>query len=210
MTIKRSARRAVGRVLLGLTRFRLVGAEVTEPRAIFIGAPHTSNLDFLVMLGIAFSQDLHPHVLIKDSYFQGPKARIFRALGGIPVDRANPEGLVADLIERSRAGESFHLVITPEGTRSRGETWRSGFYRIARDADLPVMLGYVDSVTRTTGLGPTLHLTGDIGADMDRIRDFYADKAGIHPEKFTPPKLASETPDDAPAAGSSGSPRPLT
>lgn len=209
MTIKRSARRAVGKVLLRLTRFRLVGSEVTEPRAIFIGAPHTSNIDFLVMLGIAFSQDLHPHVLIKDSYFQGPKARIFRALGGIPVDRANPEGLVADLVERSRAGESFHLVITPEGTRARGETWRSGFYRIARAADLPVLLGYLDSVTRTTGIGPTIHLTGDVGADMDRIRDFYADKAGIHPEKFTPPSLAAETSPET-LSGSASAPATLT
>jgi 1-acyl-sn-glycerol-3-phosphate acyltransferase len=96
-------------------------------------------------------------------------------------------------------------VITPEGTRSRGETWRSGFYRIARAADLPVMLGYLDSVTRTTGLGPTLRLTGDVGADMDRIRDFYADKAGIHPEKFTPPRLVAET-----SSGSTSAPAVLT
>lgn len=81
--------------------------------------------------------------------------------------------------------------MTPEGTRS-GDGWRSGFYRIAMAADLPVTLGYVDVTTRTTGLGPTIRLTGDVAGDMDRIRAFYADKAGVHPHKRTEPRLASE------------------
>jgi 1-acyl-sn-glycerol-3-phosphate acyltransferase len=114
-----------------------------------------------------------------------------RALGGIPVDRRDPSGVVADVVERVGRGEVFHLVVTPEGTRS-GSGWKSGFYRIAREAGLPVTLGYVDRTTMTTGLGPTLRLTGDVRADMDAIRAFYADKAGVNPALRTEPRLHSE------------------
>ena len=115
-----------------------------------------------------------------------------RALGGIPVNRAQPGRLVEDVVARMRVGKNF-LVVTPEGTRGRGKMWKSGFYRIARDAGLPVVLGYVDSATHTTGLGKTITLTGNVTADMDVIREFYADKRGIRPELFTPPLLREET-----------------
>jgi len=85
------------------------------------------------------------------------------------------------------------LVIAPEGTRGGGGHWKSGFYRIARDADLPVVLGYVDSVTRTARLGPAIVISGNVTADMDRIRDFYADKHGIRPQNFAPPRLREES-----------------
>jgi 1-acyl-sn-glycerol-3-phosphate acyltransferase len=115
-----------------------------------------------------------------------------RALGGIPVNRAHPGWLVDDVVERMRVGRNF-LVVTPEGTRERRTLWKSGFYRIASDAGLPVVLAYVDSVTRTAGLGQTITLTGDVSADMDVVRAFYADKHGIRPELFTPPLLREET-----------------
>ena len=105
-----------------------------------------------------------------------------------------------DVVGRVRAGERFFLVVTPEGTRGRASYWKSGFYRIARDTALPVTLGYVDRRTLTTGLGPTIHLTGDVAADMDRIRAFYADKSGLRPEKRTEPRLREEptSPDAVP------------
>ena len=95
---------------------------------------------------------------------------------------------------RIRGGEVFGLVVTPEGTRGSGTYWKSGFYRIAREAGLPVTLGYVDRTTMTTGLGPTIELTGDVHADMDVIRAFYADKAGLRPEFRTEPRLRDEDP----------------
>ena len=96
------------------------------------------------------------------------------------------------VIARVREGERFFLVVTPEGTRGRAAYWKSGFYRIARDTGLPVTLGYVDRRTMTAGLGPTMHVTGDVAADMDRIRAFYADKAGLRPENRTEPRLREE------------------
>jgi len=122
-----------------------------------------------------------------------------RAIGGIPVDRANPAGVVDALVRRIRDGEVFGLVVTPEGTRGGVEHWKSGFYRVAREAGLAVTLGYVDRTTMTTGLGPTLTLTGDVGADMDAIRAFYSDKSGLRPSRRVEPRLREE-----------GDPRPAT
>ena len=121
-----------------------------------------------------------------------------RALGGIPVDRRDPAGLVDELVARIQGGDRFYLVVTPEGTRS-GSGWKSGFYRIARATDLPVTLGYVDRTTMTAGLGPTIRLTGDVAADMDVVRAFYADKSGFAPSRRTEPRLREELPEAGPA-----------
>jgi 1-acyl-sn-glycerol-3-phosphate acyltransferase len=162
-----------------------------EGSAVLIGAPHTSNWDFVFMLAICWRHGFAPLWLGKHTLFKPPFGAIMRALGGIPVNRANPGRLVEEVTAKMRDGRHL-LVVTPEGTRRRGRLWKSGFYRIATDAGLPLVLGYVDSATRTTGLGPTIHLTGDVTADMDRIREFYADIRGINPEDFTPPLLREE------------------
>lgn len=163
---------------------------------ILIGAPHTSNWDFVLMLGIAWEAGLPFRWLGKHTLFAGPAGPLMRALGGIPVDRRDPAGLVDAVVARLAAGERFYLVVTPEGSRS-GTGWKSGFYRIARAADLPVTLGYVDRATMTAGLGPTLRLTGDPRADMDVIRAFYADKSGFAPARRTEPRLRDENLPDA-------------
>src|SRR5699024_6235203 len=135
----------------------------------------------LLMLGLSWQSGIRVKFLGKHQLFTGPLGPLMRALGGIPVDRRDPSRVGAEIVSRLEAGERFFLVVTPEGTRSRGAHWRSGFYRIAREADLPVTLGYVDRSTMTTGLGPTFRLTGDVRADMDRIRAFYRDKTGVRP-----------------------------
>lgn len=163
---------------------------VDGPR-ILLGAPHTSNFDFALMLGIAWDARMRIHWLGKRELFRGIAGPIMRGLGGIPVDRSNASGVVEAVIAKARTTDRFLLVITPEGTRS-GKGWRSGFYRIARAAGLPVTLGYADGSTKTAGLGPTIDLTGDVVADMDRIRAFYADKSGVRPELRTEPRLQDE------------------
>jgi 1-acyl-sn-glycerol-3-phosphate acyltransferase len=163
-----------------------------EGVGILIGAPHTSNWDFVFMVAITWQLGIHSRFLGKRSLFRGPLGPVMRALGGIPVDRSNPAGLVDDVVARVRGGERFFLVVTPEGTRSRAPYWKSGFYRIALDTGLPVTLGYVDRRTMTCGLGPTIRLSGDVAADMDIIRAFYADKSGLHPANRTEPRLREE------------------
>ncbi|MDN6676810.1 1-acyl-sn-glycerol-3-phosphate acyltransferase [Corynebacterium variabile] len=188
-------RRLVARVFWKFSPWTLDTLPAPNRPTVLIGAPHTSNWDFILMLGIAWRLDMNVHWLGKDSLFtgwKGWKGAVMRALGGIPVDRAHPDGLVDDLVGRLRSGETFGLVVTPDGTRSGHTHWKSGFYRIARETGLPVTLGYVDRTTMTTGLGPTIILSGDVAADMGIIRDFYADKAGYIPENRVEPRLRDE------------------
>lgn len=191
--MSRTIRRAAARLIWAATGYRMArGAAPAEP-SVVVGAPHTSNKDFFLMLAIAFEQDLRIRFLIKDSWFKGPVGALMRSLGGIPVDRRNPTSVVEEILEEVARGEEFHLVVTPEGTRGAGSGyWKSGFYRIAQQTGFPVTLGYVDGVARVAGLGPTITVTGDMSADMDLIRAFYADKSGVRPENRTEPRLRTE------------------
>lgn len=146
------------------------------------------------MLAIAWRLGVDVHWLGKKSLFRGWRGPIMRRIGGIPVDRDDPARVVADVVRDVRSGAVFGLVVTPDGTRGGNEYWKSGFYRIARETGMPVTLGYVDRTTMTTGLGPTFDLSGDMRADMDRIRAFYADKSGVRPERRTVPRLRDEPP----------------
>ncbi len=200
-----SVRRALARGFWRVSRWTLRTERLPRDGAgVLIGAPHTSNWDFVLMLAIAWEAELPFRWLGKHTLFRGPAGPLMRALGGIPVDRRDPAGLVDELVARLGEGERFYLVVTPEGTRS-GQGWKSGFYRIARAADLPVTLGYVDRTTMTTGLGPTLTLTGDLRADMDEVRAFYADKSGFAPSRRTEPRLRDERAADAGAPDAEGS-----
>jgi 1-acyl-sn-glycerol-3-phosphate acyltransferase len=193
--MSRTIRRAVARLIWAVTGYRMRSEPAPTRPTVFIGAPHTSNTDFFLMLAIAFDLDLKVRFLIKDSWFKGPMAGIMRSLGGIPVDRKDPASIVDEILAAVGRGEEFHLVVTPEGTRGAGSGyWKSGFYRIALKAGLPVTLGYVDGVARVAGIGPSIELTGDVRADMDVIRAFYKDKSGVKPANRTEPRLHSEEP----------------
>lgn len=183
-------RRALARAALRLTGWRTVG-EVPR-NGILVGAPHTSNWDWVAMLALLWSAEVRPRVLVKQEIFRGPLAPLFRATGGIPVDRKNPGRLVEGLAEQARHDPAFLIVFAAEGTRSKGTRWKSGFYRLAQQTGLPVALGFIDGPTRTMGFGPSLQVSGDARADMDRVRAFYSDKRGIHPENRTPPLLREE------------------
>lgn len=189
---ERMIRRLIARAFWVIAPFRLVTEPKPERPTVLIGAPHTSNWDFAFMLGIAWRLGIDVRWLGKHTLFRSWHGPIMRALGGIPVDRTAPQNVVGDVLARIRAGETFGLVVTPDGTRTNTGHWKSGFYRIARATGMPVTLGYVDRTTRTVGLGPTIELTGDVAADMDRIRAFYADKAGLRPERRTEPRLQNE------------------
>ena len=185
-------RRLVARLFWLCSRWRLRTEPAPTRPTVLVGAPHTSNWDFVLMLAIAWRLGIHIRWLGKASLFAGWRGPVMRALGGIAVDRADAARVVAEIVARVNAGEVFSLVVTPDGTRGGNAYWKSGFYRIARETGMPVTLGYVDRTTMTSGLGPTIELTGDVAADMDRIRAFYADKAGLRPERRTEPRLSSE------------------
>jgi 1-acyl-sn-glycerol-3-phosphate acyltransferase len=181
----------LARLVLRLARWRVVG-EV--PRTgILVGAPHTSNWDFVLMLLLMWQGGVPPRVLVKRELFRGPLGWLMRRLGGIPVDRRNAGGVVRELVSRAQTDEHFLLILAAEGTRKKAEYWKSGFYRIAEQTGLPVALGFVDGPTKTVGFGPPLLPSGDLAADMDVIRGFYADKRGVRPEFRTEPRLREES-----------------
>lgn len=184
--------RLIADVYWFFSRWSYVSEPAPQRSSIFVAAPHTSNWDFVLMLAVAWKSGFRPRFLGKKELFRGPAGPIMRMFGGIPVDRKNPAGLVERLVEMARSGEVFQLVITPEGTRGSAARWKSGFYRLARETGLPVTLAYCDRTTMTTGLGPTIELTGDVKADMDVIRAFFADKAGVRPKNRVEPRLADE------------------
>jgi 1-acyl-sn-glycerol-3-phosphate acyltransferase len=185
-------RRFIARTFWAFSRWRLVTEPAPDRPTLLIGAPHTSNWDFVFMLAISWRLDMNIRWLGKKSLFRGWRGPIMRRLGGIPVDRDDPSRVVAEVVELIKAGHVFGLVVTPDGTRSGHSQWKSGFYRIATEAQIPVTLGFVDRTTMSTGLGPTFELSGSVSSDMDRIRAFYADKAGARPENRVEPRLREE------------------
>ncbi|MCT9001534.1 1-acyl-sn-glycerol-3-phosphate acyltransferase [Microbacterium memoriense] len=186
-------RRTLARVYWALSRWQLRTEPAPTRPTILIGAPHTSNWDFVLMLAISWRLGIPIRWLGKESLFAGWRGPIMRGLGGIAVDRADAGQVVSEVVAGVHAGDVFGLVVTPDGTRGGNTHWKSGFYRIARETGMPVTLGYVDRTTMTSGLGPTIELTGDVAGDMDRIRAFYADKAGLRPHLRTEPRLRDES-----------------
>ncbi len=193
--------RQLSRLFFRMTGYRLV---VQTPRppgsAVLVAAPHTSNWDFVFMMAISGATGTRFRWLGKSGIFRFPFGPLMRALGGIPVDRSSSHGLVSAMAGRLSEEETV-LVLTPKGTRGKRDYWKSGFYRIAEEAGVPLLLAFVDSSTRTAGLGPALTATGDARADMEQIRRFYAGKLGVRPELTSVPRLRSEDgTSDAPAA----------
>ncbi len=183
-------RRNFARLALRAVRWKTVGT--VPKRGVLVGAPHTSNWDWVLTILLAWDNDIQIKLLVKREFFVGPLAPLMRATGAIALDRADPGETIQNLLLEAEGDEPFVLGLAAEGTRSRGEYWKSGFYRIAQQSGLPITLAFLDAPSRTVGWGPTFHPTGDVGADMDRIREFYADKTGIKPEGFTPPRLREE------------------
>jgi 1-acyl-sn-glycerol-3-phosphate acyltransferase len=173
-------------------------AEPMPARCVVIAAPHTTNWDFPITLAMAKVSGVRISWLGKDSLFRGPMGPVMRRLGGVSVDRSAAGGMVAALADELQRRDQLALVVPAEGTRSLTEYWKSGFYRIAEAAEVPVVLAFVDRSTRSGGFGPAIHITGDIGADMDRIRAFYDGKTGLHADRFGPVRPREE--DSPPAA----------
>lgn len=182
----------IASVYMKFSRWHFVHEEMPA-KAVVIGAPHTSNWDAFFMV-MAFWKVGRPiRFLVKDSAVRVPVlGHLLRALGGISTDRSHPRGLVGKLVEEAESSATFTLILAPKGTRSQRKYWRSGFYRIALESGLPVQLGFIDRNTMTYGWGPSIHLSGNVHADMEKIRAFYAGKAGKRPELTSTPRLRLE------------------
>ncbi len=150
-----------------------------------IAAPHTSNWDLPYTLMVAFVLRLQIHWMGKHTIFRPPFRAIMQWLGGIPVDRSQANNLVAASAETLRtAQQPVQLIVPPEGTRSRARYWKTGFYHIAVSANVPIVLAYMDYERKLSGLGPLFYPTGDIDADMQVIKQFYAQFKGRNSDQF--------------------------
>lgn len=154
-----------------------------EKKFVLIGAPHTSNWDFPLALLAFWTLDIKICWLAKQQLFRGPFHYLFTALGGIPVDRSAPQGIIHQLANRFRQSNELVLTIAPEGTRSKTRYWKSGFYYIALEADVPVYLGYIDYGKKALGFNKRLKPAGDIDTDMKTIAAYYQGITGKHPDK---------------------------
>jgi 1-acyl-sn-glycerol-3-phosphate acyltransferase len=151
------------------------------PKFIVIGAPHTSNWDFLMFLGVIFTLRENVRFMGKAELFRGPLGWFFYWCGGVPVDRSKSTGLVEQMVQACNAADQFILVIAPEGTRHKVIEWKMGFYHIARDAGIPVVFAVVDGIRKTMLVGQTFYPTDNADADMKAIKGFFAHKVGLHP-----------------------------
>jgi 1-acyl-sn-glycerol-3-phosphate acyltransferase len=150
-------------------------------------APHTSNWDFILGKLAYASVGRKTGFLMKETWFFPPLGWIFKAIGGIPVPRKRGSSLSQVIVDKFKSAERMQLAVTPEGTRSRVSEWRHGFLYIARDANVPIVLGVLDAATKTMTIDKTFLPVGDIEADMKAIKQYYraTGAQGIKPHNFT-------------------------
>ena len=173
--------RGISRLLMALIGWRIVGEKPADKKCVIIGAPHTSNWDFVLFVMYAFIYGVDIHWMGKQALFPRPFRRLMVWLGGIPIDRSRAHSVVSQMVDYFESVEQLTVLITPEGTRSKVERWKMGFYHIAVQAKLPIYLGFVDRDSRSIGIGSRFQPTGDADADMETILAFYRDKRGINP-----------------------------
>jgi 1-acyl-sn-glycerol-3-phosphate acyltransferase len=160
--------------------------DLDVPKAVFIAAPHTSNWDGFWALTYKVAYNIDVYFFAKQSLFWFPLGNLLRALGGINLDREQAGSAVQQAIAMFGERDSFYFALAPEGTRKRTAGWKSGFYRIAQGAGVPVYLGFLDFGRRRIGIGPRIDLTGDTDTDLAAIRQFYEGVEGRWPGQASP------------------------
>jgi len=169
--------------ILKLSGWKTEGRLPEHPKFVLIAAPHTSNWDLPLMLFVAFALRAKIYWMGKETIFKHPFERLFKWLGGIPIDRSRSNNIVELSVEQFERNKKLILTVPPAGTRKKVMYWKTGFYHIAKNANVPIALGFLDYKRRMGGIGPLIHPTGNISEDMEIIRDFYKDITGCHPHK---------------------------
>jgi 1-acyl-sn-glycerol-3-phosphate acyltransferase len=173
----------IPKAILKLFGWKLDVVLPKEKKFILIGAPHTSNWDF--PLGILYSRAIRLKVqwMGKHTLFRWPYGWFFRAIGGTAVHRESGKNYIVQMTDLFEHSEQLVLALAPEGTRTKTDHWKTGFYYIARAANVPIAMGYLDFGNKQVGIGDLFYPTDDINADFEYIRQFYANRRGKNPEK---------------------------
>ncbi len=182
----------IGRLWVRVFGWKVEGSAPPIAKCVFIAAPHTSNWDMPHMLGASWTLGLKVTWMGKKQMFAWPFEGFFKRLGGIPIDRSSKQDMVKKVAEIFDSSDGLYLVVPAEGTRARTEHWKSGFYHIAREAKVPIICSYLDYSRGVTGIGLVLEPSGDLAADMDRLREFYEPYKGRDPRLQGPICLREE------------------
>ncbi len=183
--IAAEALRWLGTSWLWLTRWQLYGDWPDLPKMVLVAAPHTSNWDGIHMLAAAAHYRVKLRWMGKASLTQGPFGGIVRWAGCVPIDRSGSHDVVAAMRAAFAASDAMVLAVPPEGTRSRTDGWKSGFYHIAHGAGVPLVFSVLDYGTRQIRIAGSMVPSGDYDADLPLIRAFYAGAEGKHRAQFT-------------------------
>lgn len=153
--------------------WRMVGSLPDLPRFVIIAAPHTTNWDFLRGISLVFALSLDAKWIGKRELFVGLFGPLFRWLGGIPIDRKSPQGAVEGAVAAFGAREQMMLAIAPEGTRKAVQRWKTGFYRIATGAGVPIVCGFFDNRNRVLGFAKVFTPTGSMAEEIAMLEAWY-------------------------------------
>lgn len=179
------ALRVLSNIILKIIRWRVDGSLPTDQKKyVLIVAPHTSNWDFFLFVLTVSVLGLQPSVLIKDTIFIGPLGWFLRYCGAIPVNRRQAGSLVTYISGIYEEREEFVLIITPEGTRSPNANWKRGFHHVARAAEVPILVVYVDSAVRTIGIEGLMEPSEDVDGDIQKLKTFFDGKKGLKPGNY--------------------------
>tara|TARA_B100000497_G_C7688503_1_gene417842 strand:- start:76 stop:627 length:552 start_codon:yes stop_codon:yes gene_type:complete len=179
-------KKLVSRLILNLIGWKVVGDIPSEKKYVIIVSPHTSNWDFIIGRCFGYILKIEVKFLAKSQLFRFPYGWIFRWLGGISVDRTKHNNLVAYAIDLFKSSDELVLGLAPEGSRSKVDKWKLGFYHIAVGANIPIALGFLDFKTKEAGVQTMFYPTGDMSNDLQQIENFYKKVTPKYPEKYNP------------------------
>ncbi len=155
---------------------------VLPKKFVAILAPHTSNWDLIFILGVIFAIGLKVNWFGKKEAFRWPLGGLLRRLGGIPIERSTRQNMVQQTVKLMRSREQVIVGMTPEGTRANTAYWKTGFYHIAHQAEVPIAFAFLDYDRKVGGIGPLMATTGDIEEDFKEIRGYYKGVIAKYPE----------------------------
>ena len=174
--------RWLGKLLMKTTGWKTIGNFPTDQRVVMVAGPHTSNWDFVLAMSLILSLDVNIHWVGKHSIFKKGFRRLLRKMGGIPVNRANPEALKNEIHNITEKFKGFIIAISPEGTRKKVDRLKSGFLRIANETNSKIMMVGVDFSKKTIELGDFYSPSGDVEKDLKFIKEYFANFTGKHPK----------------------------